>query len=145
MEATKERPQTRRDMRHDALVKELVHDAETGKPRPMKEVLEKVGYSREVARTQAKRVMTSESLQLHLAEHGLGEYQVRKVLSEAMEANTVVVFKGQAHESDVPDHRMRVGALSLLADVTGLKKVVVENHNINVDMSADAVRDMLGM
>lgn len=88
--------------------------------------------------------MTSESLQLYFAENGLGEKQVQKVIADAMQANTVTVFKGDAHESDVPDHKVRIAATNLLADVTGLKKVVVENHNINVDMSADDVRGMLG-
>lgn len=135
----------RRDVRHEALARELVEDVKSGRPRPMQEVLQKVGYSRAVAEKQAKRVLDSRSFREIADSVGLGRESIAKVIQDASRAKVVVTFKGEAIETDAPDHKIRLAAASLLGDFTGDKKTIVETHNLNVNIPEDAVRKMVGL
>lgn len=111
----------------------------------MQEVLQKVGYSRAVAEKQAKRVLDSRSFREIADSVGLGRESIAKVIQDASRAKVVVTFKGEAIETDAPDHKIRLAAASLLGDFTGDKKTIVETHNLNVNIPEDAVRKMVGL
>ena len=89
------------------------------------------------------KVIQTRTIQEYLAEHIPQDLQ-RKVLREAMEAKTVVVYKGTATETDAPDHTVRTRALSLLGDFMGSKTVNVRQTNVNVNMTPEDMRAMFG-
>lgn len=76
---------------------------------------------------------------------GLTRNAVGKVIQDAMKANTVAVFQGDATETDAPDHKTRLAAASLLGDFTGDKKTVIEQRTLNIDVPKEAVLEMLGI
>ena len=139
------KPRKRVDVRHEALARELAKDAQSGKPRPVKQVMEAVGYSRQVARSQQRRVLDSRSFREIADSIGLGRESIAKVIQDAARANVVVTFKGEAIETDAPDHKIRLAAASLLGDFTGEKKTVIEQRTLNVDVPEDVVRKMVGL
>ena len=76
---------------------------------------------------------------------GLGRESIAKVIQDAARAKVVVTFKGEAIETDAPDHKIRLAAASLLGDFTGEKKTVIEQRTLNVDVPEDVVRKMVGL
>lgn len=128
-----------------ALAGEMVKDIKDGKRRTGRQLMKDVGYSSVTAEKQSKRTLTSESLRSELIANGVDEQKIQRVLNEAMDANVVVVFKGQAHETKIADHATRLRSVDQLASYTGIKKQVVENRTLNLDVPPDVVRQMVGM
>ena len=139
------KPKKRVDVRHEMLARELAKDAQSGKPRPVKQVMEDVGYSSSVAKHQQRRVLDSRSFREIAESIGLGRESIAKVIQDAARAKVVVTFKGEAIETDAPDHKIRLAAASLLGDFTGEKKTVIEQRTLNVDVPEDVVRKMVGL
>ena len=139
------KPKIRVDVRHEALARELAADMKSGKPRPVKAVMEAVGYSRSAAAKSQRRVLDSRSFREIADSIGLGRESIAKVIQDAARAKVVVTFKGEAIETDAPDHKIRLAAASLLGDFTGEKKTVIEQRTLNVDVPEDVVRKMVGL
>lgn len=133
------------DPRHEALARELAKDAEGGVPRPYTEVMQAAGYSRSVAEKSAKRTLQSASFREVAESIGLTRDKIAKVISDAARANMVVTFKGEAIETDAPDHKTRLAAASLFGDFTGEKKTVIEQRTLNVDVPEEVVKKMVGL
>jgi hypothetical protein len=132
------------DPRQDALADEIIKDIKSGKRRTTKELMKTVGYSSNTATKQGTRTLTSESLRQCLLAKGLDEDRMRKVLDDAMGAGVVTTFKGDAKETDAPDYKTRLAAVNMLGEFMGLKKMVIEQKNLNVNIDAKDILDAIG-
>lgn len=97
------------------------------------------GYSRgTVEKCGAGRLIERNPLlESKLAEYGFSQEKVAKVIEDAANANVVSVFHGEVTESEVPDHKVRMQAVSLLGDFTGTKKATIEKKVVNINVEAD--------
>ena len=121
---------------------------EAKKPKPeftRQELMEKVGYSSVTADKQSARVWSSDGFQRALAARGCTPDKISKVFEEAAAANVVVVSKGEAYETDVADHKIRMQAADKMAELSGAKKLIIETHNINVNVDGADIAKMLGI
>jgi hypothetical protein len=108
-------------------------------------MMEEVGMSPSTASSKSRRTFTSQGFLEALAERGITQSKMTKVFDEAMAANVVTVFKGQATETDAPDHKTRLASLSLMGDFLGMKKTTIQQLNVNVNMDDEDARTMLGL
>ena len=131
---------------HRELAKQVVEVAKKGETNKTKaDLMQAAGYSGATARSSAARVWSSDGFQAALAEHGLTPAKLSKVFNDAVGANVVTIFKGNATQTDVPDHKIRLQAVSLAGDFLGAKKQVHEVKKINVNISEESMADILGL
>jgi len=127
------------------LAHEILRAAEKGEDVTRTELVRRAGYAPSVANAHVGRVWDSRGVQEALAKVGVTPEKVMKVLDDAMVAKVVTVFHGDARETDAPDHAIRLRAADQIADVVGLKKMTIEQRNINVNMEMDELNAMLGL
>ena len=130
---------------HVALAKEVAQDLKDGGQKTRRELMENAGYSKASADSNQRKVYTSEGFRRELAKQGFTEELKAKVFQEAAQANIVTIFKGQATETDVADHKIRMQAISLAGDFTGDKKTVHEVKSINVNLKDADIAQFLGL
>ena len=131
---------------HQALAQAIAEDAEKEpvKRRTKQELLTVAGYTGIVGKQKAE-VWSTQGLREALAARGFTQEKMSRVLEEAADAKVVTVFKGDARETDAPDHAIRLRAVDQLADVMGLKKLTVAQLNVDVNMGEEATKDLLGL
>ncbi len=123
----------------DALIKNTVEGGKLTRS----QILEIAGYVNPTKRAD-RAVWTTQGLQEALQRRGFTPEKVTRVLEEAADAKIVTTFHGHAKESNVADHAIRLRAVDQLGDLMGLKKINVQTLNVDVNMSPDEVRGMLG-
>lgn len=128
-----------------AVAKELIENAKREKPLNRSQILEKVGYAKTLVRAAPSKVFNSEGVQAAMMEAGATPDMLAKTVREAMTAEQGQWFHGEYMQHDAPDHRVRLNAASLLADIVGAKKITIENHNVNVNLSSEDVVGDLGL
>lgn len=118
-----------------------------GKPFTKHEVLQKAGYSESTAHTHPSKPFNSQGFKAALKQTGITPNKVAKAFNDALEANTVVVYKGEAHETDAPDNRIRLDAAKTLGKYAGLDKQIIETRNLTINAEADVkdLQNMLGL
>ncbi len=79
-----------------------------------------------------------------LAKLGVTPESIMGTLKEAQNANVVVVHKGKATESEVPDHRLRSKVAVDMAEITGMKKLHIRQETVNVNVDMEDVGDLFG-
>lgn len=88
-----------------------------------REAARESGYSAAISQ-RPLRIIETERLraqaQAALRRQGATMDKAARVVSEAMNANVVTVFEGVAEESEIPDHKTRVQAAKVTADLMGL-------------------------
>lgn len=139
----------RRNAKQEAAAREYtkaLEDGSLGTEKSKTDILLASGYSQStIARKGAGRLIEQNPiLQGKLAEYGFSQEKVAKVLEEAASANIVTVFKGHASETDVPDHKLRMQAISLVGDFTGTKKSTVEKKVVNINVEGKDLDRILG-
>lgn len=130
---------------HAKLAEVVVSNAKRKKKLTPKEMLQIAGYSPQVVRKRTAEVWSTQGLRDALANHGFTQEKMTKVLKEASEARVVAVFKGDARETEAPDHAIRLRAVDQLADVMGLKKMTLATLNVDVNMSEEDTKKLLGL
>lgn len=88
-----------------------------------REAARKAGYKAVKARHPVTHIETSElkaEMQLALKRQGATYDKAARVVSEAMNATVSATFEGEVTTSDVPDHKVRVQAARVTADLMGL-------------------------
>lgn len=81
------------------------------------------GYPARIARTPNKVIETPElkaKMQAALKRQGATMDKAARVVSEAMNANLTASFEGEVVQSAVPDHKTRVSAAKVTADLMGV-------------------------
>ena len=136
---------TRTRPRHKILAAKIVENEEKPPTERLSkmEILTSVGYSTSVARDKAMRVFSTEGLRTSLLELGFSPKKLLTVGSDAMQAKKGAFFRGDYKEVDSPDHQTRLQGAHYLADVLGLKKIVTENHNVNVHIDASELTGLI--
>lgn len=129
---------------HERLADATVESMASSDPVSRGELMRRVGYSSTTAKDRVARTFSSKAFLDALAARGVTQDKISKVFDDAMKANVVTVFKGQARESNVPDHKLRLQAVDKLGDFTGQKKKVVESRTVKVDLTGDDLRKSLG-
>ena len=98
-------------------------------------ILGRCCYSRGTVDKTPSKPFRTQGFQNALAEAGATPDKMARVVNEAMDARAVVTYRGEAKESDAPDHAIRLRAADQLADLTGAKitRVQVQSVNVNLD------------
>lgn len=121
----------------------MIENSKTnGITKSRKQLMLEAGYSEVSATTTPAREMNSAGVRLALAEKGVTPEAISQVFKDAMSANVVTQFHGKVEESQVADHKIRLQAVSLAADVLGIKETKVKVEQINVDVDAELIRNM---
>lgn len=121
----------------------LIENEKREKPLNKTELLTSVGYTPLTAKSKQQEILTSEGLQIAFANNGIDSNRITKVLNEALEANQTSAFQGKIHKSDSPDHKIRMSALNLVGDFAGLKKLNVQQTNVNVNVEREDIEAIL--
>ena len=108
------------------------------------EMAQAAGYSSLTARAQTSRMFTSDGFKAALTKLGVTEEKIADTFRDAMQAKTVVTYKGDAFESDIPDHRLRMQAADKMSEITGMKTRHVKIESVNLSLTKDDVDEMLG-
>jgi hypothetical protein len=88
-----------------------------------REAARESGYSAAISQRPQRIIETAQlraKAQSALKRQGATMDKAARVVSEAMNANVVATFEGKAIESVVPDHKTRVQAAKVTADLMGL-------------------------
>lgn len=109
------------------------------------ELLGLSGYSPKTIDKSPHIPFTSQGFQKALAEAGATPDKMARVVNEAMDAKTVVTYKGHAEESEAPDHAIRLRAADQLADLTGAKITKIQVQSVNVNLDGADFAAMLGL
>lgn len=107
-------------------------------------LMREAGYSRGTIEAGVRGTFTSRAFTEAMARRGITADKIASVYEDAMKANIVTVYRGQAKETGVPDHKMRVTSADHLATITGIKKQLHEHKTVNVTLDGGDLRDMLG-
>ena len=106
------------------------------------EIVRSSGYSPITAKAHTTDVFTSEGVKQALIAQGIDLNALTKPAIDAMTANKGSFFQGEYYKTKEPDHIVRLKGMDLLADITGLKKQVIENRNINVNVDYGEIADV---
>ena len=131
--------------RQKRLAIEIIENEKREKPLNKTQLLERSGYTTITAKASADKILSSEGLQQAFANNGIDSNRITKVLQDALEANQTSAFQGEIHKSDSPDHKIRMSALNLIGDFAGLKKINVNQTNVNVDVDRNDIDVILGI
>ena len=125
-------------------VVEMVVDIATGRSPKMnkKEILKKAGYKSSIYAKSQADIFSSEGIKYALLDAGLTPQKMASVLGEASQAKKSSWFQGQLYKSDEPDHDIRLKALDNVANLLGLKKQVIQQNNLNVNVDYSEVADL---
>lgn len=109
------------------------------------ELLGLVGYSAKTIDKMPHIPFSSQGFQRALAEAGATPDKMARVVNEAMDARNGAWFKGSFHESDAPDHAIRLRAADQLADLTGAKITKIQVQSVNVNLDGADLAKMMGI
>lgn len=123
----------------------VVEESVKKRGRSKKDMMLEAGYSLHSARADANRAFTSEGFKHALAELGGTQEKIAKVFLDAMQAKVVSVYRGEAHETDVPDHKTRLAAADKLGDFTGQKSINIKQQAVHLHASVGELDGMLGL
>lgn len=101
-----------------------------------RELLMRAGYSPTSSSANTELALTSAGFIQALKNRGVTPEAISNVYNDALGAKIVTVFKGEARESEVPDHKIRMQSAAALTELTGIKKpdnVVAVQVNIGTE------------
>ena len=132
-------------MRHERLADLTLETIRHGEPLNKKQLLMLSGYTGATLTKNVKQPFTSQGFQDALARRGVTADSIVSVLEEAAKAKQGSWYQGVYYEEEAPDHGIRIKAADKLMDATGLKKRVIEQRTVNVNLSGDDLRQMIGL
>ncbi len=139
------RQNIRPTQRHKRLAAEVVENTKREKPLTRTQLLTLAGYSHGTIDGTPSKPFTSQGFQKALAEAGATPDKMARVVNEAMDARAVVTYRGEARESEAPDHSIRLRAADQLADLTGAKITKVQVQSVNVNLDGSDLLTALGL
>ena len=128
----------------ERLANEVVKTLKSGKRRTHKEMMVDAGYSTGTAVGGVKGAFSGKAFLSALEKRGVNPTLISNTIHDALGATLTATYRGTIIQSDSPDHKTRLQAVDRLADLTGLKKTIVEKTQVNVSLDASDIRDMLG-
>lgn len=132
-----------------ALAYEVIKASEGGELPSKAELMRRAGYAPSTAdRGKSKSngtPWTSEAFREVLSSSGFTVQKLNKIYEDASQANVVAVYQGEANETNVPDHAMRLKAAKDIAELSGLHVKRTQSVNVNIDTNTDEMRELLGI
>ena len=127
------------------LAKIMIENEASPKPKTQEKMALEAGYNSVTAATQSGRLMSSVGVQKALREWGFTPERVNEVLDRCLTAKDSSWFKGERIESDAPDYKTQLAAVSTLGDFAGVKKLQVEQRNVNINIDGKELVELLGL
>ncbi|RMD52272.1 hypothetical protein D6827_00340 [Candidatus Parcubacteria bacterium] len=113
---------------------------------PLKDISNKSKLLREAnLRENRYELFTSNSFRRALKEYHIDDEKIASVLKDALDAKQSAWYRGELVTSDEPDHKTRLEAVNKIAELTGLKRTVIESKNLNVNLSPEEILETLGL
>ena len=106
------------------------------------DLLKYAGYTEASAKSTMMELYSTKGFIEALNQRGVVPADLVNVAKGAMQAKKGSFFRGEYKESEYTDHDTALKGAHFVADVLGLKKVVNENRNINVNIDKD---DLAGL
>jgi hypothetical protein len=148
-EGVKPKHSNGRESRARALAYEVIKASEGGELPTKADLLRRAGYTESVAQKGKTNPngtpWTSEAFRETLANSGFTVQKLNKIYEDASQANVVAVFQGEANETNVPDHAMRLKAAKDIAELSGLHVKRTQSVNVNIDTNAEEMSALLGI
>jgi hypothetical protein len=124
---------------------ELVKNAKRDKPLNYKSIMEKAGYSKNYIHGSSKRaIFDNVGVKKALEDLGVTPEKLIGTVDNALDATQGTWFQGEYRQNDAPDHKIRLSAANLLADIVGVKKYNVQQTGVNVNIGSDELNNLLG-
>lgn len=86
------------------------------------------------AQTRPNELFCAKGVREALIAKGITPEKLITPATDALQAKQGSWYQGEYYENDAPDHAMRMKGADQLAEILGLKKTVVENRNVNVNV-----------
>lgn len=102
-------------------------------------ILTNFGYAISTAKTAQKEIFSAEGMQNALRTLGVTPEKLLAVGTEAMQAKKGTFYEGEYHETNAPDHEVRLKGGNFIADMFGLKKQVIEQRNVNINVAPEDI------
>ncbi len=102
-------------------------------------LLARAGYSDASIKGSSTELYTSKGFHNALVSLGVTPEKILSPSLAALDATQTATYKGQIFASDLPDHNIRLKAADQLADILGIKKQVIEQRTINVNVDGSEV------
>ena len=131
--------------RQERLARVVAEETKNPVGKTKEQMMLESGYSKMTAKTHMGQAFTAEGFKHSLKVLGVDEEKIANVFREAIEAKTVVTYRGDAYESDVPDHKLRVQAADKLSEITGMKKKHVKVESVSLNLTSSDVDGLLGL
>ena len=131
-----------RGIRGKALAFVVAETIRKGQMKTKATMMREAGFSEHSIKKQPQLAWNSKGFIEALKAQGLGIEKIGATIGNAMEAGTVVAFKGDATETDAPDHKTRLQAAGMLAKYTGLDVARSQNVNVNVEVQTQEALDL---
>lgn len=106
-------------------------------------LLASAGYSPAIANKNPADVFTSVGFKKALIALGITPEVIAQPAIEALEATKGSFYQGEYYETEKPDHLVRLKGAEQLAELVGAKKVINENHNINVNVDFEDIAGLI--
>ena len=104
-----------------------------------RDLLRKVGYSPLTAIHKQSEIFNSEGLTFALIEQGVTPTRLLKPACEALEATQATWYQGKLYTDSAPDYNIRLKGAEFIAEVMGLKKSIVEQRGVQVNIDASEI------
>jgi len=107
------------------------------------EILRRVGYSVNTSNANAAEIYSTKGFIAAMQRRGVLPEHLVDVATGAMQAKKGTFYRGEYIEADKLDHDTALKGAHFMADVLGLKKMVLETHNINVNVNAEDISGLI--
>lgn len=118
---------------------------ERGENKSKSALLREAGYSATTIDATPSRPWNTRGFKESMEAQGYTVDKIAKVVSEAMGATEVVVFAGQANETAIPAHSVRMAAAKMAAQYTGVEVQRSQHINVDVQIESSEAAKLLGL
>jgi len=104
--------------------------------------MSKAGYGEVTVRANVGDIFSSKGLQQALINLGVTPESLLTPANDAMLAKKGTFYQGEYIESESPDHAVRLKGSDQVAEILGIKKQIIEQRSVNVNVDAKDIQDM---
>ena len=106
------------------------------------DVMMSVGYAPSTIDRNQTKIFSSQGFQNALVALGATPEKILTPALDALQATQTTAYQGEITETNVPDHKIRMQGADQLAEFLGIKKQIVENRNINVNVEFQDIAEL---
>ena len=135
---------TRERLRHQRFAAAVIENEKNGGKELVSSIARAVGYGGKTSADQIARIFSTQGVRQSFLDLGYDPSKMLSAGADALGAKKGAFFRGQYTEVEAPDHSVRLQGANFLADVLGMKKQVIENQNVNVNIDAKDIENLFG-